>query len=128
MIGALCNRDKELYIAKRLKECSGIYVPLNEKGRRWQQAGACLWNAPPCISVKYALEKHYARDSNISILFRTFLNVEDVHLNDYLDQLRYSKRTGLDAKGSRLAHLACTEIYRELSNYQATPELLERMR
>jgi hypothetical protein len=127
-IGALCNRDKQSYVAKRLNECSGVYIPTFAKGQRWKQTSACLWNAPSCISVKFALADHYKSDNNISTLFCTFLGVKDVHLSDYLDELRYSKRTGLDGKNNKIAHSACAEIYRKLWDHKATPELLDHMR
>lgn len=127
-IGKLCNWDKAPSVRQRLVEGHGIYDPLSVRGQRWWQPSACLWKSPSCISVKCGLADHYGSDKNISTLFRTYLQIEDVHANDYLDQLRYLKRTALDAKGTHLSHATCAEVYKELHGYQATAELLEHMR
>ena len=127
-IGSLCNWAQAALVMKKLNEGRGIYVPSNAIGQRWRQPGDCLWNAPPCISIKSALVDHYGRDKNISTLFHTYLQVQDADINDYLDQLRFLKKTKLDAKGSPVSHEICADVYQELHKYQAKADLLEHMR
>jgi hypothetical protein len=127
-IGSFCNWAQAALVMKKLTEGRGIYVPSNAVGQRWRQPGDCLWNAPPCVSIKSALVDHYGRDKKISTLFHTYLQVQDADINDYLDQLRFLKKKKLDVKGSPVSHEICADVYRELHKYQAKSDLLEHMR
>jgi hypothetical protein len=127
-IGKTCNLEQAVFVKRKLTEDWGVYVPSEVKTRRWRQPDDCLWNAPPCISVKCALANHYGSDQNISTLFRTYLQVQDVHTNDFLDQLRYFKRTKENVEGPLVSHSVCAEVYQELHKREVTIELLKHMR
>ena len=127
-IGNICNLEQAVFVKQKITEVWGVYVPLEAIYKRWRPPNHCLWNAPSCISIKCALANHYGNDKNISTLFRTYLQIQDVHTNDYLDELRYFKREKYNANGALVSHSLCAEVYQELHKHQATTELLQHMR
>jgi hypothetical protein len=127
-IGKICNLEQAVYVKQKLTKICGVYVPLEDINKRWLHPNDCLWNAPSCISVKCALANHYGNDKNVSTLFRTYLQIPDVHTNDYLDELRYLKRTEYNVNRVLVSHGVCAEVYQELHKHQATTELRQHMR
>ena len=127
-IGKICNLEQAVFVRQKLTKFWSVYVPLEDINKRWWHPYDCLWNAPSCISIKCALANHYGNDNNISTLFRTYLQIQDVHTNDYLDELRYFKREKCNANGALVSHSLCAEVYQELHKHQATTELLQHMR
>lgn len=127
-IGTLCNLNQARFVKEKLIEGRGIYVPSNAAGERWRQPGECLWDAPHCISIKSTLATHYNHDHYISTLLRSYAQVPEVHVNDYLDQLRHFKRSNFGTRGFPVSHKVCAEVYEELYKIQATTQLLDHMR
>jgi hypothetical protein len=127
-IGTMCNLKQATFVRDRLTKSRGIYVPSNAVGERWRQPAECLWDAPACISIKSALAIHYRHDQYITTLLRTYAQVQDIHVNDYLDQLRHLKRPKFGTKADVVSHKVCAEVYLELHKYQTTATLLEHLR
>jgi hypothetical protein len=95
-----------------------VCVPGHSAEYQWKDLGECVWEGPPCLTMKTCLDIHYGQIPEIRTLFVNYLHVKNATYEDLLEELR-------DLKGScdnSMNPAEVSEVYRALLEMVKTAE------